>query len=75
MSPTLLWKRSLSEVPYPKVWVEFTQKLSKTSDKLVKYNIQDLPEERIEEAIAHMTKCYLRDEPFSEAAGKNFWTK
>lgn len=70
MSPNLKWTRSSDKVPYPNVWSEFVEKESKNSDKVAKYRIQDLPKDRIEDAIAHVTEFYLRDEPISEAVCK-----
>lgn len=69
MGSNLKWSRSLNKIPFPNIWIEFYGKESKNSDKLVKYWIQDLPEDRIEDAIGHMTKFYICDEPISEACG------
>lgn len=47
------------------VWLEFLAEESKDSEKLVKYRVQDLPEDRIESAIDHLTKNNLIGEPSS----------
>lgn len=67
---SLQWTRPMDVVPYPNVWIEFVANESKTSDKLVKYRIQDLPEDRFDDAIKHMKDNYLLDEPLSVACGK-----
>lgn len=69
MSLKLKWARPLDKIPFPNVWTEFYERESKDSNKIVKYSIQDISEDRIEEAIDHMTEFYLRDEPWSMAAG------
>lgn len=65
------WVRPLDKVPFPNVWLEFEAKESKNSDKLVKYRIQDLPEDRFDDAIQHMKDYYLVDEPLSKSIGTN----
>lgn len=70
MSFGLQWERSLDIVKYPNVWIEFTGKESKTSDKLLKYCIRDLTEEYFDDALNHMTKYYLVDEPLSKSVGR-----
>lgn len=55
------WKRELTP-EYPNVWLKFQAKDS-DSEELVEYRVQDLPEERFEEAIEHMLKYFIRDEP------------
>lgn len=65
----LQWVRPLDVIPFPNVWIEFEAKESKTSDKLVKYRIQDLPEDRFDDAVRHMVDNYLLDEPLSMAIG------
>lgn len=71
MSPNENWVRPLDKVPYPNVWLEFEAKESKDSDKLVKYRIQDLPEDRFDDAIQHMNENYMPDEPLSAIIGTN----
>lgn len=64
------WVRPVdANVPYPKIWLEFEAKETKGSDKLVKYRIQDLPEDRFDDAIEHMKVNYLPDEPLSRSVG------
>lgn len=60
----------MDKVPYPNIWAEFSGKDSRKSDKIVKYRIQDLPEDRFEDAVDHLTKFYLPDETVSKAVGK-----
>lgn len=67
---SLQWVRSFDVAPYPNVWEEFEAKESKDSDKLVKYRIQDLPEDRFDDALQHMLDNYLVDEPISVSFGK-----
>lgn len=55
------WKRP-EHLPYPSVWLRFKAKKSKDSDELVDYRVQDLPEERFEEALQHMIDNFLHDE-------------
>lgn len=69
-TPNFQWVRPVDVVPYPNVWQEFECKESKNSDKLVKYRIQDLPEDRFDDAIKHLMENYLPDEPISVACGK-----
>lgn len=66
----LQWSRPFDIVPYPNVWLEFKAKESKTSDKMVKYRIQDLPVDRFDDAIQHMRENFLEDEPLSKSIGK-----
>lgn len=68
---TLAWVRPLDKVPFPNVWLEFEARESKNSDKLIKYRIQDLPEDRFDDAIQHMKDYYLADEPLSKSIGTN----
>lgn len=68
---SLQWTRPFNVAPYPNVWMEFEARESKHSDTLVKYRIQDLPEDRFDDALQHLTENYLVDEPLSEACGKN----
>uniref|UniRef100_A0A182Y8Q0 N-acetyltransferase domain-containing protein n=1 Tax=Anopheles stephensi TaxID=30069 RepID=A0A182Y8Q0_ANOST len=59
------WKRP-DNVPYPSVWHTFQAKDTE-SDQLVTYRVQDLPEDRFEEAIAHMMEYFVYDEPTCRA--------
>lgn len=61
----MVWTRP-AHVPYPSVWHTFSAK-DVDSDQLVKYVVQDLPEERFEEAINHMLGIFIHDEPTCEA--------
>lgn len=63
-SKVLQWTRPATPL-FPTVWIEFEAKESKDSDKLVKYRIQDLPENRFDDAVQHLKEYYLRDEPLS----------
>ena len=67
MSYHLSWTRPVN-VPFPNVWLRFKAKDTE-SDKLVEYRIQDLPEDRFEDAIQHMTDNYLVDEPIAKSLG------
>ncbi|XP_052869714.1 uncharacterized protein LOC128275297 [Anopheles cruzii] len=61
----MVWKRPES-VPYPSVWLTFQAK-DTDNDRLVTYRVQDLPEDRFEDAIAHMTEHFAYDEPTCRA--------
>lgn len=61
----MVWKRP-ENVPYPTVWHTFQAK-DTDSDRLVTYRVQDLPEERFEEAIGHMMEFFVLDEPTCRA--------
>lgn len=63
-----LWSR-LPIVPYPNVWLEFYAKESRDSDRIVKYWIQDLPEDRFNDAIQHLKDHFLIDAPISRFFG------
>lgn len=65
----MLWERPTDHVPYPNVWTEFYANESKDSEKEVRHWIQDLPEERFNEAIEHMTKYFIPDEPICASIG------
>lgn len=69
MAQYFAWKRPLSAVPYPNVWLKFTAKL-KNSDISVNYRVQDLPEDRFEDAIAFMKEIYIAGEPLAQSIGK-----
>ena len=55
-------------VPYPSVWHRFQAKDTE-SDEIVNYVVQDLPEDRFEEAVKHMVKFFVHDEPLCESKG------
>lgn len=61
----MVWTRP-KEVPYPSVWHSF-QARDVDSDRMVNYVVQDLPEERFEEAINHMLGIFIYDEPTCNA--------
>lgn len=61
------WKRPVS-VTYPKVWHRFKAR-DLSSDELVEYRIEDLTEDRAEEAYKHMKDHYLAGEPVTVALG------
>uniref|UniRef100_A0A182JE85 Uncharacterized protein n=1 Tax=Anopheles atroparvus TaxID=41427 RepID=A0A182JE85_ANOAO len=61
----MVWKRP-ENVPYPAVWHTFQAK-DTDSDRLVTYRVQDLPESRFEEAVAHMLEHFVFDEPTCRA--------
>lgn len=63
-----IWLRP-SNVPYPKVWLEFTAKESKNSDRQIKYWVQDLPEDRFDDAIQHLNTVFLHNAPLSKFFG------
>lgn len=54
-----------SNVPYPNVWLTF--EAPDDNGDLVKYRIQDLPEDRFEDAIKHMRANFLLDESLCRA--------
>ncbi|XP_058812237.1 uncharacterized protein LOC131676876 [Topomyia yanbarensis] len=59
-------------VAYPRVWLTFESRDVDEpvgSGRLVKYRVQDLPLERVEDAIEHMKKFFLRDEPMCSSVG------
>lgn len=53
-------------LPYPNEWLSF-QALSEDNETLVQYRIQDLPPSRFEDAVKHMTKYFLSDEPVCQS--------
>lgn len=69
MSLELVWERPQNLVPYPNVWLEFNAKESKNSDRLVKYRVQDLPEDRFNDAIDHVEKHFLPNAPLTKFFG------
>lgn len=69
-SLVLKWKRPES-LEYPKVWHTFKAR-DLDSDKLVEYQIQDLPLERVDEIFDFMFKNYIVDEPIGQVLGMIF---
>lgn len=61
----LKWKRPAS-LDYPKIWHTFKAK-DINGDQFVEYQIEDLPESRIQEAIAFTVKYYCTEEPLWQA--------
>lgn len=70
---SMKWKRPDS-VEYPKVWHRFKAR-DLNSDRLVEYRIQDLTDERAEEAYEHMRQNYLAGEPVTVCFGKKYQIK
>lgn len=58
------WTRPIN-IPYPNVWLKFKAKDVLTDD-LVEYTVEDLPEERFDEAIEIMAKGFLADVPLAK---------
>lgn len=58
--------RRPANLPYPNEWLSF-QALSVNGESLVQYRIQDLPPGRFEDAVKHMTKYFLSDEPLCQS--------
>ncbi|EAT34935.1 AAEL012863-PA [Aedes aegypti] len=61
------WNRP-SGIEWPRVWIRF-QARDVDSDRMVEYRVQDLPEDRVRDAIDHMKKHFLRDEPMCGSVG------
>ncbi|XP_055551290.1 uncharacterized protein LOC129733800 [Wyeomyia smithii] len=55
------WNRT-NEIPYPTVWHRFEIRNPSTGT-CETYRVQDLPPDRIDDAIRHMCEYFLRDEP------------
>lgn len=54
--------RRPANLPYPNEWLSF-QAFSDNSETVTQYRIQDLMPSRFEDAVKHMTKYFLSDEP------------
>ncbi|XP_037025059.1 uncharacterized protein LOC119066601 [Bradysia coprophila] len=54
-----------ASVPYPNVWLTF--EAPDDNGDLVQYRIQDLPEDRFEDAVKHMQANFLLDESLCRA--------
>lgn len=63
----LKWKRPESS-EYPKTWHTFFAK-DVDSDELVDYRIEDVPENRFDEAVTMIVQYFCKDEPLCEAYG------
>ncbi|XP_062564978.1 arylalkylamine N-acetyltransferase-like 2 [Armigeres subalbatus] len=64
----MVWKRP-EAIPYPKVWHKFQAKGLREDGQLEWYIVQDLPEERFEDAMRHLSKHFARDEQMNQAKG------
>lgn len=61
------WKRS-SNIPFPSIWLTFKEK-DLNGNNLVEYRVQDLPIDRFDDAIQHMTDFFLADVPMCKSKG------
>lgn len=61
------WKRP-SNIQFPSVWLTFKEKDLNSND-LVEYRVQDLPVDRFEDAIKHMTAVFVADVPMCRSKG------
>ncbi len=59
------WTRP-NQIPYPNVWLKFKSKDVETNDSIVNYTVQDLPEDRFEDAINIMATEFLADAPMAK---------
>lgn len=66
------WRRP-ENVEFPSVWSTFKAK-DLNSEDLVEYRVQDLPVERFEEAVKHMSTNFIPDEPMCATRGLNPYT-
>lgn len=66
-APKLAWSRPITVVS-PQIWRIFSAR-DLTTDDMVVYRIQDLPVERIEDAIQFMLNNYLKADPIIQAFG------
>lgn len=57
----LKWNRP-DDVPFPNVWHRFLAK-DLNSDELVEYRIEDLTEDRFDDAFQNMKENFILDEP------------
>lgn len=64
----LKWRRP-TDLPFPKVHHRFHSKDIYQADKLVSFVVQDLPEDRFEDAIHEMAENFLRDENTCRTTG------
>lgn len=65
MSDPLECKRN-TDTDYPKVWLKFMAK-DLNSDDLVEYRVEDLTEDRFDDAVDHLISFYARDEPMCKS--------
>uniref|UniRef100_T1E2B1 N-acetyltransferase domain-containing protein n=1 Tax=Psorophora albipes TaxID=869069 RepID=T1E2B1_9DIPT len=61
------WRRPV-EIEHPRVWITFKAR-DLDSERLVNYRIQDLPLDRVQDAIGHMKRYFLHDEPMCSSVG------
>ncbi|XP_053681713.1 uncharacterized protein LOC128732481 [Sabethes cyaneus] len=61
------WTRPV-DVSHPRVWHTFEAR-DPNGNRLVRYRVQDLPDDRVDEAIEHMKTFFLRDEPMCSSVG------
>lgn len=64
------WSSPCSRAQYPNIWLEFRAVESKHSMNVVEYRIQDIPEDRIEEAIGFLELYYVPESTLARALGK-----
>ncbi|XP_062533696.1 uncharacterized protein LOC134202697 [Armigeres subalbatus] len=60
------WQRP-EAVPYPKIWHRFQAKSLRIDSYSEWYTVQDLPKERFEDALRHMSSQFVRDEQMNKA--------
>lgn len=65
MSSSEDWKRN-TDSKFPRIWLKFMAK-DLNSDELVEYRVEDLTEDRYEDAVAHMINYFIRDEPICKS--------
>lgn len=61
------WRRP-ANIPFPSVWLTFHEK-DLNCNNLVEYRVEDLPIDRFDDAIKHMTDNFLPDAPMAKATG------
>ncbi len=69
----LIWRRP-KDIPYPKVYRIFHVKDIYSNEQLITFTIQDLTEDRFEDAIQEMTEHFLRDENTCRTTGIRSYT-
>lgn len=65
-----MWERP-KNIPYPNIWHEFEAR-DNSSDKIIKYRIQDLPENRFQDGIEHLLNYYANEEQIIKSHGMIF---
>ncbi|XP_055526396.1 uncharacterized protein LOC129719062 [Wyeomyia smithii] len=61
------WTRP-ADVSHPRVWLSFEAR-DQNGQQLVRYRVQDLPVDRVDDAIEHMKTYFLRHEPMCSSVG------